>query len=197
MGVPSTASDWTDPPPLQQRSRPIPGRLLAMIKPCSHFLVALRPVRDLLLCAKHLFAAAKWQLPAAERSRTRNGTSSGLNYEQDFAASVVTPGCPRLKCAGVPMAPLLRCTGVTQELIAEPGANEAGRPYFSLPPSRRCHITVSVRPQPLPSRSNLLHDWLGSARIPRHRKIYGPSQQIAFRSKPIISAIMQRKSNAA
>jgi hypothetical protein len=56
---------------------------------------------------------------------------------------------------------------------------------------------VSVRPQALPSRSNLLRDWLGSARIPRHRKIYGPAQQIAFRSKPIISAIMQRKSNAA
>jgi hypothetical protein len=186
MGVPSTASDWTDPPPLQQRSRPIPGRLLAMIKPCSHFLVALRPVRDLLLCAKHLFAAAKWQLPAAERSRTRNGSSSGLNYEQDFAASVVTPGCPRLKCAGVPMAPLLRCTGVAQELIAEPGANEAGRPYFS-PPSRRCHITVSVHPQAPPSRSNLLRDWLGSARIPRHRKIYGPAQQTPFarsRSSP-------------
>jgi hypothetical protein len=38
---------------------------------------------------------------------------------------------------------------------------------------------------------------LGSARIPRHRKIYGPAQQIAFRSKPIISAIMQQKSNDA
>jgi hypothetical protein len=119
-----------------------PADYSLMIKPCcpiSHFLVALRPVRDLLLCAKHLFAAAKWQLPAAERSRTRNGTSSGLNYEQDFAAipmtqkGVVPPGCPRLKCAGMPMAPLLRCTRVAPELIAEPGANEAGRPYFSLP----------------------------------------------------------------
>jgi hypothetical protein len=56
---------------------------------------------------------------------------------------------------------------------------------------------VSVRPQALPSRSNLLRDWLGSARIPRHRKIYGLAQQITFRSKPIISAIMQQKSNAA
>jgi hypothetical protein len=120
-----------------------PADYSLMIKPCcpiSHFLLALRPVRDLLLCAKHLFAAAKWQLPAAERSRTRNGTSSGL-YEQDFAAipmtqkGVVPPGCPRLKCAGVPMAPSSKVYGR--------GAGATSRS----PPSRRCHITVSVRPQ--------------------------------------------------
>jgi hypothetical protein len=50
-------------------------------------LVAGTPVRDLLLCAKHLVVAAtEWQLPLSGAQRMSNGTSSALNSEHDLAS---------------------------------------------------------------------------------------------------------------
>ena len=83
------------------------------------FLVALLPVPDLLLYAKHLFVEAM----VATMS---NGTSSALNSEQDLDLIPMAGGglfrlaIARLQSAGVPVAPLLRRAGLTPEVIADP-----------------------------------------------------------------------------
>jgi AraC-like DNA-binding protein len=93
-------------------------------------LVALPPARDLLLCAKHLFLAA--------RSRMSNPTSSALNSERDLASIPMAGGgltrlaIARLESAGVPVAPLLRRVGLTPELIAEPEERLSVRSQIAL-----------------------------------------------------------------
>jgi len=93
-------------------------------------LVALPPARDLLLCAKHLFLAA--------RSRMSNPTSSALNSERDLASIPMAGGgltrlaIVRLESAGVPVAPLLRRVGLTPELIAEPEERLSVRSQIAL-----------------------------------------------------------------
>jgi hypothetical protein len=84
------------------------------------FLVALPPVSDLLLCAKHLFVCP------AGGSNMSNGTSSAVTQGEDLASIPMAQGgltrlaIARLKSAGVPVAPLLKRVGLTPELIAEP-----------------------------------------------------------------------------
>ncbi len=89
-------------------------------------LVALRPVADLLLCAKHLFVAANGgQIALSGGSIMSNGTASALNSEQDLASIPTAQGglsrlaIARLESAGVPVAPLLRRAGLTPEVIAD------------------------------------------------------------------------------
>ena len=102
------------------------------------FLVALPPMRDLLLCAKHLFVAAMVAIVPAGGSRMSNGTSSALNSEQDLASIPMAEGglsrlaIARLKSAGVPVAPLLKRVGLTPELIAEPEERLSVRSQIAL-----------------------------------------------------------------
>ncbi|TMJ80944.1 MAG: AraC family transcriptional regulator [Alphaproteobacteria bacterium] len=91
------------------------------------FLVALPPLRDLLLCAKHLLFAAMVTVAAAPGAQgMTNGTSSALNSEPGLASIPMAGGglsrlaVARLKTAGVPVAPLLKRVGLTPELIAQP-----------------------------------------------------------------------------
>ncbi len=101
-------------------------------------LVALPPVRDLLLFAKHLFVAAIVAIAAAGGSRMSNGTASALNSEQDLASIPMAGGglsrlaIARLKSAGVPVAPLLKRVGLTPELIAEPEERLSVRSQIAL-----------------------------------------------------------------
>ena len=90
-------------------------------------LVALPPVGDLLLCAKHLFLAANGgKLPLPGGSMMSNGTASALNSAQDLASIPLAGGglsrlaIARLQNAGVPVVPLLRRVGLTPEVIADP-----------------------------------------------------------------------------
>ena len=102
------------------------------------FLVALPPVRDLLLFAKHLFVAAMVAIAAAGGSRMSNGTSSALNSEQDLASIPMAQGglsrlaIARLESAGVPVAPLLKRVGLTPELIADPEERLSVRSQIAL-----------------------------------------------------------------
>jgi hypothetical protein len=95
-------------------------------------------VRDLLLCAKHLFVPAMAAIAAAGGSRMSNGTSSALNSEQGLASIPMAQGgfsrlaVARLKGAGVPVAPLLRCVGLTPDLIAEPEERLSVRSQIAL-----------------------------------------------------------------
>jgi AraC-like DNA-binding protein len=96
-------------------------------KPSGCFLVALSPVRDLLLFAKHLFVAAMVvAIRPAWGSRMSNQTSSAVNSEQGLASIPMAQGglsrlaIARLKSAGVPVAPLFKRVGLTPELIADP-----------------------------------------------------------------------------
>src|SRR5438094_3830614 len=91
------------------------------------FLVALPPLRDLLLCAKHLLFAAMVTVAAAPGAQgMTNGTSSALNSEPGLASIPMAGGglsrlaVARLKTAGVPVAPLLKRVGLTPELITQP-----------------------------------------------------------------------------
>jgi AraC-like DNA-binding protein len=93
----------------------------------TRFLVALPPVRDLLLFAKHLFVVAMVvAIAPAGSSRMSHWSSSALNSEPDLASIPMAQGglsrlaVARLESAGVPMAPLLRRVGLTPELIADP-----------------------------------------------------------------------------
>ena len=101
-------------------------------------LVALPPVRDLLLSAKHLFVAAMVTVALPGGSRMSNGTSSALNSEQDLASIPTAQGglsrlaIARLKSAGVPVAPLLKRVGLTPELIAEPEERLSVRSQIAL-----------------------------------------------------------------
>jgi len=87
-------------------------------------LVALPPVWDLLLRAKHLFVEANCPCPGG--SMMSNGTFSALNSEQDLDSIPMAGGglsrlaIARLQSAGVPVAPLLRRAGLTPEVIADP-----------------------------------------------------------------------------
>jgi AraC-like DNA-binding protein len=90
-------------------------------------LVALLPVPDLLLCAKHLFVEATVAIVAARAGQMMStGTSSALNSEQDLASIPMAGGglsrlaIARLESAGVPVAPLLKRVGLTPEVIADP-----------------------------------------------------------------------------
>jgi hypothetical protein len=88
-------------------------------------LVALPPVRDLLLFAKDLFVAATMAIAPAGGSRMSDGTSSALNSEQDLASIPMAQGglsrlaIARLENAGIPAVPLLRRAGLAPEVIAE------------------------------------------------------------------------------
>ena len=102
-------------------------------------LVALRPVRDLLLCAKHLFVAANGgQIALSGGSIMSNGTASALNSEQDLASIPTAQGglsrlaIARLESAGVPVAPLLRRVGLTPEAIADPEERLSVRSQITL-----------------------------------------------------------------
>jgi hypothetical protein len=60
---------------------------LSLIQPVSCPFVALRSVRDLLFCAKHLFVEAMMAIVSAQGgSMMSNGTSLALNSEQDLAS---------------------------------------------------------------------------------------------------------------
>ena len=105
----------------------------------TRFLVALPPVRDLLLCAKHLFVAANGgKLPLPGGSMMSNGTASALNSEQDLASIPTAQGglsrlaIARLESAGVPVAPLLRRVGLTPEVIADPEERLSVRSQIAL-----------------------------------------------------------------
>jgi AraC-like DNA-binding protein len=95
-------------------------------------------VRDLLLCAKHLFVDAMVALAPAGWSRMSNGTSAALKSEQDLASIPMAGGgltrlaIARLKNAGVPVAPLLRRVGLTPELIADPEERLSVRSQIAL-----------------------------------------------------------------
>ena len=77
----------------------------------AHFLVALPPVLDLLLSAKHLFVAAMVAIASVGVSRM---PSSAQNSGQDLASVPTAQGglsrlaIARLKSAGVPLVPVLR-----------------------------------------------------------------------------------------
>ena len=84
-------------------------------------------MQDLLLCAKHLFGAAKaGKLALPGGSMMNNGTASALNSAQDLASIPTARGglsrlaIARLQSAGVPVMPLLRRVGLAQEVIADP-----------------------------------------------------------------------------
>src|SRR5262249_22101261 len=101
--------------------------------------VALRPVVDLLLLAKYLFAAATVGVASCRRgSRMGNGTSSGLNSEQGLASIPMTQSglarlvVARLKSAGVSVAPFLQRVGLTLELIAETEGRLSARSQIAL-----------------------------------------------------------------
>ena len=103
------------------------------------FLVALPPLRDLLLCAKHLLFAAMVTVAAAPGAQgMTNGTSSALNSEPGLASIPMAGGglsrlaVARLKTAGVPVAPLLKRVGLTPELIAQPQERLSVRSQIAL-----------------------------------------------------------------
>ena len=102
-------------------------------------LVALRPVGDLLLCAKHLFVAANGgQIALSGGSMMSNGTASALNSAQDLASIPTAQGglsrlaIARLESAGVPVAPLLKRVGLTPEVIADPEERLSVRSQITL-----------------------------------------------------------------
>jgi AraC-like DNA-binding protein len=71
-------------------------------------------------------------------SKMSKTTASALNSEQDLASIPMAQGglsrlaIARLKSAGVPVAPLLRRVGLTQELIAEPKERLSVRSQIAL-----------------------------------------------------------------
>jgi AraC-like DNA-binding protein len=93
----------------------------------TRFLVALPPVRDLLLCAKHLFVAAMVvAIAPVGDSKMSNRSSSALHSEPGLASIPMAQGglsrlaVARLESAGVPVEPILRRVGLTLEAIADP-----------------------------------------------------------------------------
>jgi AraC-like DNA-binding protein len=85
----------------------------------NRLLVALSSVSDLLFCAKHLFVCPV----GIDMS---NAASSLLKSEQDLASIPMAQGgltrlaISRLKSAGVPLGPILKRSGLTPELVADP-----------------------------------------------------------------------------
>src|SRR5262249_33597694 len=76
--------------------------------------------------------------PCPIGSTMSNGASSALKPEQDLASIPMAQGglsrlaIPRLKSAGVPVAPLLRRVGLTPELIADPEERLSVRSQIAL-----------------------------------------------------------------
>jgi AraC-like DNA-binding protein len=85
----------------------------------NRLLVALPLVSDLLFCAKHLFVRAV----GVDMS---DAASSLLKSEQDLASIPMAQGgltrlaISRLKSADVPLGPILKRSGLTPELVADP-----------------------------------------------------------------------------
>jgi AraC-like DNA-binding protein len=85
----------------------------------NRLLVALPLVSDLLFCAKHLFVRPV----GVDMS---DAASSLLKSEQDLASIPMAQGgltrlaISRLKSAGVPLGPILKRSGLTPELVADP-----------------------------------------------------------------------------
>src|SRR5437763_6381035 len=125
------------------------------------FLVALPPVRDLLLCAKHLFVAAMVvAIVPAGAQKMSNRNSSALNSEQGLASIPMVQGglsrlaVARLKGAGVPVAPRLKRVGPRPELIAGPEERLSVQSQIRLLSSKRvgaCGLKGLSQQCPLPS----------------------------------------------
>jgi hypothetical protein len=104
--------------------------------PSERLLVTFPPVRVLLLSAKHLLVADT--LANCLCAGGSNGTSSALNSERDLASIPMAQGgltrlaIARLKSAGVPVPPLLKRVGLTQELVAEPKERLSVRSQIAL-----------------------------------------------------------------
>ena len=88
----------------------------------AQFLVALPPVLDLLLSAKHLFVAAI--LAIASVGGVKDALFSrefwtGPGFVPTAQGGLSRLAIARLKSAGVPLVPVLRRVDLTPELIAE------------------------------------------------------------------------------